>query len=824
MSAVVRAARGGLGGRKLQAVIVGLVVLAATAASTLALGMLVDAHSPFDHAFAAQRGADVVAAVDTAVASPAQVSAAEKISGVTAVTGPLPSEGVTAQVSLPGSVLGSVTTSLNLVGRSSPGGKVDDLVLQSGHWARNDSQIVLSAASSVGQIGSTVTVGTQVMNVVGVADSVTNTADGWVLPTEMNAIAGPGGTGQAQLLYRFSSSATSSDITADIGAVRAALPRGAVLGTASYLAARQSEQSGVAPWVPFIIAFGVIAIVISVLIVVNVVSGAVIAGTTRIGVLKSVGFTPLQVVTCYVLLVAVPAISGAVVGVICGNLLAAPIYQQNAQVYQVGALGVPFWVDLAVPLAVLALTVTAAAGPASRAGAMSPVQAITTGRAPKARHGFLAQRVLARLAIVPRPVTLGFAAPAARPGRTLITVLAVLLGATAVTFGVGLGTSLNRTYNDISRVHAVPVAVTALPPGVTVTPSGPAAAAPGLGGGKPSAGGKPGSGGKGVRIVLGGAGGGPRLTAAQRHAITTAIGSQPGTLHYLSQGGATLSLTGLTSADGGAHVIDYGDGNPAWSGLVLISGSWYSASSAVPEIDVNTLFLTDTGLAVGDTYTMVNGQHSVTTKIAGEVFDPGDNVDVFMAPATLASVDPAASSVSVYQVAVRPGVTADAYASGLNTALGDNYVVSTARGGATELAAITVLVTMLTLLIIIVAGLGVLNTVALQIRERAHDIGVFKALGMTPRQTLTMVICSIGITGLFAGIVAVPVGIILHHQVVPAMAHAANSGYPPSLISVYSVPELIILALAGLVIAIAGALIPASWAANSRTVTALRTE
>ena len=124
----------------------------------------------------------------------------------------------------------------------------------------------------------------------------------------------------------------------------------------------------------------------------------------------------------------------------------------------------------------------------------------------------------------------------------------------------------------------------------------------------------------------------------------------------------------------------------------------------------------------------------------------------------------------------------------------------------------------------VVAGLGVLNTVALQIRERAHDIGVFKALGMTPRQTLTMIACSVAITGLVAGIIAVPAGVLLHHNVIPAMTHAANSGYPSALISVYSVPEMIGLALAGLLIAVAGALAPASWAARSRTAAALRTE
>jgi putative ABC transport system permease protein len=83
-----------------------------------------------------------------------------------------------------------------------------------------------------------------------------------------------------------------------------------------------------------------------------------------------------------------------------------------------------------------------------------------------------------------------------------------------------------------------------------------------------------------------------------------------------------------------------------------------------------------------------------------------------------------------------------------------------------------------------------------------------------------MVICSVGLTGF----VAVPAGVLLHHDVLPTMAHAANSGLPASLLSVYSAPEIVILALAGLVIALAGALAPATWAANSRTATALRTE
>jgi putative ABC transport system permease protein len=220
---------------------------------------------------------------------------------------------------------------------------------------------------------------------------------------------------------------------------------------------------------------------------------------------------------------------------------------------------------------------------------------------------------------------------------------------------------------------------------------------------------------------------------------------------------------------------------------------------------------------------MVSGSHEVTAKIVGEVFAPGNDVSMFMSPATLAAIDPTVTGSGQYVVSLKPGVNADDYAAGLQAALGVAFNVN-AGGGGKALVAITTLVAMLTLLIIAVAVLGVLNTVALQIREKAHDIGVFKALGMTPRQTLTMVVCSVGITGLVAGIIAVPAGIVLHHNVLPAMAHAANSGLPASVVSVYSTPEMIGLALAGLVIAVAGALAPASWAARSRTAAALRTE
>lgn len=130
----------------------------------------------------------------------------------------------------------------------------------------------------------------------------------------------------------------------------------------------------------------------------------------------------------------------------------------------------------------------------------------------------------------------------------------------------------------------------------------------------------------------------------------------------------------------------------------------------------------------------------------------------------------------------------------------------------------------LTLLLALVAGLGVLNTVVLNTRERVHDLGVFKAVGMTPRQVIAMVMCWVAGTGLVAGALAVPAGVAMHRYVLPVMASAANLGLPPSFLDPYRGWELAALALAGIVIAAAGALLPAGWAARSRTAPALHAE
>ena len=800
----VRAARGGLSGRRVQAMVIGLVLLVSTAASTLALGLLVDSNSPFDQAFAAQHGSEVTA---TARASTAQLAATAHLPGVTAAAGPFPEATVTATIPVtpppgvsgpPGG--GVFQTQLTVVGRPSPGGPVDDLTLESGHWPVQPDQVVLNDARGPGeQIGTQITVtgvpGSPHLTIVGFATSITQTAQAWVLPSEVAALRAPGAPDASQMLYRFSSAATASEINADLASVRAALPHGSVLAAESYLVVKLQDTSSIAPWVPFIVAFGVIGLVMSALIVANVVSGAVVAGTRRIGVLKSIGFSPGQVVASYVIQVAVPAFVGCVLGVVAGNLLAVPLLGQTAQVYGVGALAVPVWVDVTVPLAMLGLAGVAAMLLALRAGRMSAVQAIATGRAPRPKHGYAAHRVLGRgpWSRLPRSVTIGLAGPFARPARTAITLAAILFGGVAVTFGAGLGTSLDRVDADLSHSTSEPVQVYI--PGV-----------PGQSGGP---------------VVEAGPGPGPGPAwpslAAQESAVQAALRAQPGTLHYVAESDDQIGVLGLSDH---TNLIGFA-GDASWTGYALISGHWYQGAH---QVDVNTAFLTGTGLKVGGSDTISSGNRHITVQIAGEIFDPaGGNPEIVGRQSTLATLDPGLSP-DQYDVALTPGTSAQAYADALGTGLGQPYQVNANGSNSSQFFVIIGLIATLTLLLTAVAALGVLNTVVLQTRERVHDLGVFKAVGMTPRQTIAMVVCSVAGIGLVAGLIAIPAGIALHNYVLPVMGHAAQTDVPPSVLNAYHPWEIVLLALAGLVIAVVGALGPAGWAARTRTAFALRAE
>ena len=134
--------------------------------------------------------------------------------------------------------------------------------------------------------------------------------------------------------------------------------------------------------------------------------------------------------------------------------------------------------------------------------------------------------------------------------------------------------------------------------------------------------------------------------------------------------------------------------------------------------------------ATGVTFTL--GGRQAAVRIVGELFDTRDRgISMVTGWSTLARID-AGLVPDQYDVGLRPGTSPLRYAQELAAKLGRNYFVGLNNRKADVIDAMIGLITTLTLLLAAVAALGVLNTVVLNTRERIHDLGVFKAIGMTP--------------------------------------------------------------------------------------------
>jgi len=795
VSALGRVVRSGVGRRRVQTIVIGLVVLLAVSAAVLGGSLLVASNAPFDRAFGQQHGAHLTAQFDAAKATTAQLAASAQAAGVTAAAGPFPTAVITPEEEH------RPEQPMTVVGRPDAGGPVDALTLITGRWVTGPGEIVLhvdnrmppQAQPKVGDVLRLPDLpGSPALTVVGTTRSVSGTAGGWVTADQIAALTAPGVAGGYQMLYRFASAGTTAQVDADLAAVRASVPEGALTGTRSWLATRAENAGTAALFVPFLIAFGVLGVLMAVLIVGNVIAGAVSTGTHRIGILKALGFTPGQVVRAYLGQALIPALAGGALGLVAGNALTVPMLSDTNELYGTSDSGVVWWVDAAVlggALAVVALTGWAAA---SRAGRLRTVDALTVGRTPRPGRGQWAARLAGRLP-VPRPLSLGLARPFASPVRSVAMIAAIGFGAAAVTFAVGLGSSLNQI-QAVDRsgdviIHAGRQQAGPPPPGQ----AGPDPSAP-----EPAADGP---------------------SVPDPAALGKVITAQAGTGSYYGTASTELTVAGLTAGVEALGLL----GDTSTSGYRMVSGTWFTRPG---EIVVATPFLTATHTRVSDTIVLTDHGKQITARIVGEVFNTEDDgMQILTGVATLAAAEPDLRPMT-YVITLKPGTDPEGYATALDTALEPLGMGASIVNKETDQAVLLInsLTTLLTLMLITVAALGVLNMVVLDTRERVHDLGVHKALGMAPRQTIAMVIASVVVTGLAGGAFGAAAGVILQRMVVSDMGHTAGFNLPASIVDIYHPTELALFGLGGLVIAVLGAMLPAGWAASTRTATALRTE
>ncbi|MFI5530308.1 FtsX-like permease family protein [Kitasatospora sp. NPDC051853] len=775
MSAVWRAARAGVRRRRLQMTLIGLVVFAATTTVVLAVGLLVALSAPFDRAFEKQRGAHVTAVYDASAVTAGQLAEHARRPGVEAVAGPFDTVPVALAVPLAGVPEGA----FDLVGRSAPGDgdgdgdTVDRVELVAGRWAGAPEEVVLNQEGGMHRpelVGSRLSLRDgPALTVVGVAVSMSRTADGWALPEQVAALHPTG----RQMLYRFTDSGTERQLRAAVAAVGEGLPEGALTAVRSHLELRAAFSAAAEAYLPVMSLFGVLGLLVAVLIVANVVSGAVVSGLRHIGVLKAIGFTPNQVLGVYLLMVTVPAVAGAVPGTALGAALGGPVLKSAFQGVLRGSaeIGVDAWVYAVALLGMPLVVALAALLPALRAHRLPAARAIGAGSAPSTGRGLRVQRWLAGTRL-PRAVGLGLGQPFTRPARTALTLAAVLLGVTTVTLTTGLTGTLVGL-GEVGRSD----------------------------------------GGERVSVWLGRAQFGETAPKLTEEEVERLLRSTPGAVGVTAEAITEVGLAGTTEQL--AAFFQRGDPDPGKAER-LVAGR--ALGEAPGEVVVSPGYLRQHGARVGDRMVLELDGRRAEAVIVGEELD-GDPRFVEVSWATLAELAPQARAVH-YQVRLAPGADARAYREtvaaadpGLRPALAD--------AGTTATTTLVAFSAAFTLLLTAVAALGVFNTVLLNGRERRRDLGTLKSIGMTPRQVTVMFVTSMTAVGVVGGALGIPLGMVAHRLLVD---HIGVVVFPDSLKEVWHLPQLAVVGTSGVLIAVLGAYLPARSAGRRTSAEGLRAE
>jgi putative ABC transport system permease protein len=566
-----------------------------------------------------------------------------------------------------------------------------------------------------------------------------------------------------------------------------------VVTTSNYLDVKRNADLTTAVMIPFLLAFSAFALLAAVFIIFNMVSGVVIAAYRDFGIMKSIGFTPGQVLLVLLTQILAPVLAGCLAGIPLGTLASQPFLQQTAH-----ALGLPspFTAVLPVDLLVLAGVLTAATlsvlSPAWRAGRMSAVSAITTGTAPSAGHATGVGRKLSSLPL-PRSVSLGIHDALARPFRSATTLGAILIGAATVVFALSLHLSLGQVASHLIRDHYVQVTVSR--PVHIGPPNGKF-----------------------------GSGDSPSPSVVSDRQITNAIRSNPDTARFVAEEQSQVTVPGI------AEPITYYAyrGPSSWIGYAMISGRWFSHPG---EVVAPTKLLQQAHLHVGDYYSARLHGRPVRLHVVGEILDyASGNLLLRGEWATLAAANPHLQATD-YEIQLKPGIASRSYfqtlfqaiSNGGPTALDVSTVARSSND--TTFILLNTVIAGLALVLTVIAVAGVFNTVVLTTREKVRDVAILKAIGMAPAQVVAMVIAAVAFLGLIAGAVGIPVGYILHREIIQFMGQVANgTAIPPSFFDLIDHRFLPLLGLAGVAIAAIGAWLPAQWAASSKVAAVLQSE
>ncbi|HSP27613.1 MAG TPA: FtsX-like permease family protein [Ilumatobacteraceae bacterium] len=313
------------------------------------------------------------------------------------------------------------------------------------------------------------------------------------------------------------------------------------------------------------------------------------------------------------------------------------------------------------------------------------------------------------------------------------------------------------------------------------------------------------------------------ITAQGDAAFSNQVASQVGALPEFADVSAVR--WGNMRIDGSGTGVAGGDLTVITNLLEIDVQSGDPAASAAPGmVIISTEAADDLAVTVGDTFDVEFAASGMQTLTVGAIYDNSFLIGDYVVD--LSSWDSFFDSVddNVISARVADGVELEAAGAALEPLeeafpqLQFETQAAWSDRLETELDSLLVIINVFLGLAIIIALLGIANTMALSVLERTREIGLMRAIGMTRRQTRTMIRLEAAIVSLFGALLGVAVGLLFGWIAVLAI--------PESLINQLAIPGTT-LAIYVVVATIAGLLaasFPARRAARLKVLEAIAHE
>jgi putative ABC transport system permease protein len=242
------------------------------------------------------------------------------------------------------------------------------------------------------------------------------------------------------------------------------------------------------------------------------------------------------------------------------------------------------------------------------------------------------------------------------------------------------------------------------------------------------------------------------------------------------------------------------------------------------EIAVNQSAADQLGVGMGDTVTATfsRGTEAHEFTVAAILVDNENTDGWYVAPAYVEEFYTTKPMMALVDVA--DGADIDAVTAAVDNALADEPEVSAQNheefvGEVTVFFDFAIIAIQLLLgLAMIVAVIGVINTLILSVLERTRELGMLRAIGMTRGQTVRMVIVESVTIALFGAVLGIAVGLGLGWALQNALA---DSG-----VDVFAVPTTLIAGYlaAAVLVGLLAAIAPAARAAKTNILGAIAYE